>query len=62
MLSGMSQKDKYHMISLIPGTYNKPPNPSSLVQRRDWWLPEVGEGGRRGQNGWSKSYQLPVLK
>ena len=39
-LNEMSEKDKCHMISLICG--------SSQMHRTDWWLPEVGGGGK----GW----------
>ena len=57
MLSELSQseKDKYSMISLICGIYNRQTKPCSWIQRTDWWLPEVGvkllEMCERGQKG-----------
>ena len=55
MLSEMSDKDKYSMISLICGIYNRQTKPCSWIQRTDWWLPEVGvkllEMCERGQKG-----------
>ena len=55
ILSEMSEKDKYSMISLICGIYNRQTKPCSWIQRTDWWLPEVGvkllEMCERGQKG-----------
>ena len=47
MLSEMSKKDKYCMISLVCGIFKnlkKKKKPTSS-QRMDWWLPEaMGKG------------------
>ena len=46
MLSEMSEKDKYHMISLNEESGGKKKNNlSSQIQRTDWWLPEARDGG-----------------
>ena len=56
MLSEISQteKDKYHMISLICGIEqtNKKPELTDTENRLDWWLPEVGAGVECGE--WMK--------
>jgi hypothetical protein len=39
-----AQKDKYHTISLILDSKKL----ISYKLRGEWWLPEAGEGGRRG--------------
>ena len=49
MLSEMSKKDKYCMISLVCGIFknlkkkNKTKHPQA--QRMDWWLPEARQKG-----------------
>ena len=47
MLSEMSKNDKYHIISLTRG-FKKP---NSQKQKKDWWLPELGERGVMGEGG-----------
>ena len=55
IISEVSQKDKYHMISLICGIVNTMQMNLSMTEtesqtyRRDWWLP--GEKGWRGKVG-----------
>ena len=54
MLTEMSHKEKYFLISIFCGL-ERNKNPSSLIQGPDWWLPEIqgwrldrsGEGGQK---------------
>ena len=41
-----TEKDRYHMISLICGILKKK-MVNYCKQRTDWWLPQAGVGGRR---------------
>ena len=48
MLSEMSKKDKYCMISLVCGIFKnlkKKKKKHPQAQRMDWWLPEARQKG-----------------